>query len=282
MRFLHESNRWMALMLAGALAACGGGGDDAGQSAAGADATAGPAAAIENAGRITGAVNFTGQAPAPQPIDMSGEPTCLAKHDSPPMTRPVIATDGHLANVFIYIKEGLSGTYATSGDRPEIDQDGCIYIPHVVGVQAGQAVTFRNSDGLLHNIKAQPTNNRTFNISQPTNMTSTQTFSQPEIMIPVQCDVHGWMTMFIGVTNHPYFAVTGEDGSFTLDNVPPGTYTLEAWHERYGVTTQQVTIDPNGAATVTFEFNASMAGAHVPLGQPIDPHGVHAHTVSDQ
>lgn len=280
MRDVHESNRWTVFMLAGALAACAGG-DDAGQGAAGTDDTAAPAAAIENAGMISGMVTFAGQAPAPEPIDMSSEPTCAAKHSSQPMRRPVIVTDGHLANVFVYIKEGLSGTYATSGDAPEIDQDGCIYIPHVIGVQTGQQVTFRNSDGLLHNIKAQPTNNRTFNISQPTNMTSRQTFSQPEIMIPVQCDVHGWMTMYIGVTEHPYFAVSGEDGSFTLENVPPGTYTLEAWHERYGVTTQQVTVEPNGAASVTFEFSEAMAGARVPLGQPIDPHGVHGHPVGD-
>jgi hypothetical protein len=137
-------------------------------------------------------------------------------------------------------------------------------------------VTFRNSDGLLHNIKAQPRNNRTFNISQPNNMTSSQTFSQPEIMIPVQCDVHGWMEMYIGVTDHPYFAVSGEDGNFTIENVPPGTYTLEAWHERYGVTTQQVTVEPNGSVDVAFDYSASMAGAHVPLGRPIDPHGTHA------
>jgi plastocyanin len=278
MRDLHESNRWSIFMLVGLLAACAGG-DDAGEAAGGAEGaedTAAPAAAIENAGMISGMVNFTGAAPAPEPIDMAEEPTCAAKHGSPPMATPVLVTDGKLANVFVYIKEGLSGTYATSGDAPEIDQDGCIYTPHVIGVQTGQQVTFRNSDGLLHNIKAQPSNNRTFNISQPTNMTSTQSFSQPEIMIPVQCDVHGWMNMYIGVTEHPYFAVTGTDGSFTLENVPPGTYTLEAWHERYGVTTQQVTVAPNGAATVTFDFNAGMAGAHVPLGQPIDPHGVHA------
>jgi plastocyanin len=197
----------------------------------------------------------------------------------------VVADGGKLANVFIYIKEGLSGTFPAGAASPEINQDGCEYIPHVLGVQTGQPVTFRNSDGLLHNIKAQPANNRPFNISQPTNMTSNQTFNTPEVMVPVQCDVHGWMTMYIGVTNHPYFAVSAADGTFTIANVPPGTYTIEAWHERYGAMTQQVTVDPNGASTVTFEYNASMAGAHVPLGQPIDPHGshdgtAHAHTAA--
>jgi plastocyanin len=277
MLHVHTTRNTLSLVfLVGAMTACGGGGDaggDTGAPAGGGEAAA--PAAVENAGTISGVINFAGAAPAPQPIDMAAEPTCAAKHSAPPMTKHVVAEGGHLANVFIYIKEGLSGSYPASGTGPEIDQDGCDYMPHVVGVQTGQQVTFRNSDGLLHNIKAQPSNNRPFNISQPTNMTSNQTFNQPEVMVPVQCDVHGWMNMYIGVTNHPYFAVSSTDGTFTIANVPPGTYTIEAWHERYGPMTQQVTVDANGASTVTFEYSASMAGAHVPLGEPIDPHGSH-------
>lgn len=276
--FHTTRNSLSVVFLAGALVACGGGGDaggDAGDAPAATGGEAAAPAAVENAGTISGVINFAGAAPAPEPIDMAAEPDCAARHSSQPMTKSVIAEGGKLANVFIYIKEGLTGDYPASGAGPEIDQSGCEYLPHIVGVQTGQQLTFRNSDGLLHNIKAQPTNNRPFNISQPTNMTSNQTFSQPEIMIPVQCDVHGWMNMYIGVTNHPYFAVSATDGTFTIANVPPGTYTVEAWHERYGVMTQQVTVDPNGASTVTFEYNAGMAGAHVPLGQPIDPHGSH-------
>jgi plastocyanin len=278
MLHIHTTrNRLSVVFLAAALAACGGGGDaggDTGGAPAGGGETAAPAA-VENAGTISGVINFAGSPPAPAPIDMAAEPDCAAKHSTPPMSMEVVASDGKLANVFIYIKEGLTGTHAASGASPEINQDGCEYIPHVVGVQTGQQVTIRNSDGLLHNIKAQPTNNRPFNISQPTNMTSNQTFSQPEVMVPVQCDVHGWMNMYIGVTDHPYFAVSAADGTFTIANVPPGTYTIEAWHEKYGVMTQQVTVEPNGASTATFEYNASMAGAFVPLGEPIDPHGSH-------
>jgi plastocyanin len=269
------TGRLFAVVLTSALLACGGGGD-AGDDAATGDAVAGDAAPVADAGTITGTINFTGEPPSAQSIDMSAEPTCAAKHTTPPTTTEVVANNGRLANVFIYIKEGLTGSHPASGSGPEVDQNGCEYIPHVIGVQTGQTVTFRNSDGLLHNIKAQPSNNRPFNISQPTNMASPQTFNQPEVMIPVECDVHGWMNMFIGVTEHPYFAVSAEDGTFTIENVPPGTYTIETWHERYATQTQQVTVEPNGTATVTVEYNASMAGRHVPLGKPIDPHGSHA------
>ncbi|MCI0437086.1 MAG: carboxypeptidase regulatory-like domain-containing protein [Gemmatimonadetes bacterium] len=261
----------VAALMAGVIAACGGG--DAGQT--GGEPAGGEAqqpAAVENAGTISGTINFAGEPPAGSSIDMSAEATCAAKHASTPMTEEVVASGGKLANVFVYIKEGLSGTFPASPTPVEVNQDGCVYHPHVLGVQAGQTLAIRNSDGLLHNIKAAPTNNRTFNISQPTNMVSRQTFSQPEIMIPVQCDVHGWMSMYIGVTPHPYFAVSGSDGNFTIGNVPPGTYTIESWHEKYGVMTQQVTVDPNGTATVSIDYSASMAGAHVPLGAPFDPH----------
>ena len=274
MQDLRSTTRTLvATLMAAGIAACGGG--DAGQTAGGEAAAGGAAAApavVENAGTISGTINFAGTAPAGTPIDMAEEATCAAKHPTTPMTEEVVASGGKLANVFVYIKEGLSGSFPAAATPVEINQDGCVYHPHVIGVQTGQTVTFRNSDGLLHNIKAAPTNNRTFNISQPTNMTSNQTFNQPEIMVPVQCDVHGWMSMFVGVTAHPYFAVSAADGSFRIGNVPPGTYTLEAWHEKYGVMTQQITVDPNGTASVSFDYSAGMAGAHVPLGQPLDPH----------
>jgi plastocyanin len=190
----------------------------------------------------------------------------------------VVASNGKLANVFVYLKEGLQGAPPAPGAAVSVNQLGCEYIPHVIGVQVGQEVAFQNSDGLLHNIKAAPTVNRPFNISQPNNMTSPRSFSAAEVMIPVQCDVHGWMEMYIGVVDHPYFAVSAEDGSFTIGNVPPGTYTVETWHERYGVQTQQVTVDPNGTATVTFGYNAAMAAnAVVPLGEPLVLPHAHAH-----
>lgn len=262
------------LTLAGAVA-CGGGGDAA-DSTGGEDAApqAATPAAIADAGSIRGTINFTGEAPAAEPIDMSAEPECASDYSEPPTTEHVLADDGTLANVFVYIKEGLTGSFPAKSEVVNIDQEGCRYHPHVVGVTVSQPFTFENSDGLLHNVKANPSANRPFNMSQPNDMTSSErTFTTPEIMVPVVCDVHGWMNMYIGVVEHPYFAVSGDDGTFELVNVPPGTYTVEAWHERYGTQTMQVTVAPNGEATSDFTYSASMAAnAVVPLGAPYDPH----------
>jgi plastocyanin len=267
-------SHWTRFLLIPAVAvafACGGdGGGEAGTQAADA-ITVDPA----TAGAITGTVSFEGQAPAGTPIDMGEEPTCAEKHDGQPMDRPaVVGAGGGLADVFVRVSEGLpEGSWATPSAAAELDQDGCIYRPHVLGVQVGQTLTIRNSDGLLHNINARPENQRGFNISQPTNMTTSRTFSRPEVMIPVRCDVHGWMEAYIGVVDHPYFAVTGPGGSFSLPNLPPGDYTVEAWHERYGTQTVSVTVAASGEATADFSYSEAMAAnAVVPLGEPLDLH----------
>jgi len=279
---LRSFTTTVALILAGAFAAACGGGDSGSTAATSEPSGGGEAAApamVADAGTITGMVNFAGVAPANSPIDMSEEPDCAAKHTGGAMTQTVMAENGKLANVFIYIKEGLTGSYPASGSV-EVDQDGCVYHPHVVGVMTGQDLDFKNSDGLAHNVQATPANNRPFNISQPMSMTSApQRFNTPEIMIPVQCSIHGWMKMYVGVVAHPYFAVSATDGSFSIGNVPPGTYTIEAWHEHYGTMQQQVTVDPNGTATMAFDYSDSMAlNANVPLGEPIDPHN---HTAAE-
>lgn len=256
--------------------ACGG--DDGGDAASGGDAA--PAAdAVQvdpaTAGTVTGMISFDGQVPEGDPIDMSEEPDCAEKHDDQPRKTPVVVgDDGGLGNVFVYVKEGLpEGSWPTPSEAVTLDQDGCIYIPHVLGVQTGQTIELENSDGLLHNINARPANQRGFNISQPTDMTTSRSFAQEEVMIPVQCDVHGWMESYIGVLDHPYFAVTGEDGSFEIANLPPGDYVVEAWHERYGTQTMDVTVAESGEATADFGFSDSMeATAVVPLGEPIDLH----------
>jgi hypothetical protein len=139
-----------------------------------------------------------------------------------------------------------------------IDQTGCLYEPRVVGVMVGQSLEIRNSDPLLHNIKAVPTENRGFNISQPqAGMTSTRTFNTPEIMVPLECNVHGWMNAYVGVVAHPYFATTGADGAFAIAGLPAGTYQLEAWHERFGTRTGTVTVTDGGAGTVDFTYAAN-------------------------
>ncbi|HUE96461.1 MAG TPA: carboxypeptidase regulatory-like domain-containing protein [Longimicrobiaceae bacterium] len=263
-----------------ALNACGGG-DDTGGAAAGGGA---PAAAVEiqDPGSISGTITFYGTAPTNPTIDMRAEAACLEKHEGTPVQESVVVNDnGTLRNVFVYVKEGLTQSYPATGATPEIDQDGCVYEPRVLGVQPGQNLTIRNSDPVLHNVNARPTTNRGFNISQPqAGMTSERSFASPEIMIPVQCDVHGWMHAYIGVVDHPYFAVSGDDGSFRIENLPPGNYVLETWHEVYGTQTTPVTVPPNGNVEVDVGYREAMAAtAIVPLGQPIDlyeHHGDHA------
>ncbi|MGH7565501.1 MAG: carboxypeptidase regulatory-like domain-containing protein [Gemmatimonadota bacterium] len=272
MRRLMESLIPVALFAAAT--ACGGGGDEAdtgGEVAT--EEQAGPAVSPDSAATITGVVNFTGTAPAGEPIDMSEEPACADQHAEAPMKQSAVVTDGKLGNVFVYVKDGLGDrTFPTSQEGVTIDQQGCEYHPHVLGIQAGQSLIIKNSDGILHNINTQPTVNQGFNVSQPVAMETTKTFSSAEVMIPVKCDVHGWMEAFIGVQQHPYMAVSAEDGTFTLENLPPGTYTVEAWHELYGTQTQTVTIGAQETGEVTFDYSSEMAGRPVPMGEPIDLH----------
>lgn len=267
----------MALLVAGLLLTGCGGGDGGGEMAEGEGTGTPAAAAIDptTVGTITGRIAFEGTPPAGSPIDMSEEPTCAAKHPDGARTEEVVVgQNGGLQNVFVYIKEGLDGgPYPPAQGSPVLDQDGCVYKPHVIGVRAGQSLTIRNSDGLLHNINAKPTANRTFNVSQPTNMETTRSFQLAEVMIPVACDVHGWMQAYIGVVDHPYFAVSSADGTFRIENVPPGTYTVETWHERYGTQTMQVTVAAQETADMQVTYSEQMAAnAIVPLGAPIDLH----------
>jgi plastocyanin len=223
------------------------------------------------AGSISGAVTFTGTPAAGEAIDMSAEPVCLDKHASQPMTQPaVVGSGGGLANVFVYVKSGLEGIqFPVASEEVVLDQDGCEYHPHVLGVMAGQEIMVRNSDAVLHNIKATPTENRGFNRSQPqAGMEFETSFTVPEVMIPVECDVHNWMRAYVGVTGHPFHAVTDEGGAFSLEGLPPGEYEIEAWHETYGVSSQMVTVPASGQVEASFEFSESMAGRHVPLGAP--------------
>jgi len=229
------------------------------------------------AGQVVGTVSFDGEAPAGRAIDMRGETACAEKHDGTPTDRPVVVGDDRgLKNVYVYVREGLpEGPWPTADQEVELDQDGCIYIPRVLGLQTGQTLVIRNSDGLLHNVNARPANQRGFNISQPTNMTTNRSFAQPEVMIPVRCDVHGWMAAYIGVQDHPYFAVTPENGTYRIENLPPGDYVIETWHEEYGTQTQNVTVAESAEARADFQYSAAMAGAVVPMGDPIDPHDHH-------
>ncbi len=257
---------------------CGGGDAPAGGGGGGGGgAAAAPAEMpfdVATAGNVSGMVMFEGAAPPPEVLDMASEPDCAAQYTGDPTVSWVDAQNGQLGDVFIYVSQGLEGmNFPVASGAVVIDQQGCQYRPLVAGVMAGQTVTFRNSDGLLHNINASPTANRPFNVSQPVNMDTSREFAAPEVMIPIQCDVHGWMAGYIGVVAHPYHTVTGSGGSFNLSQLPPGEYVIEAWHSRLGTQQQTVTVATGQTAEVSFTFTESMlADAVVPLGEPIDPH----------
>lgn len=274
-------------LVAFALAGCGGGAEEAAPAEGGGAA----AATVEHpvdaatAGNVSGTVKFTGTAPAPVKIDMSDEAVCATGQGANAVKHSVVVgPDGSLANVFVYVKSGLDAALVfPAGAGQTLDQHNCEYTPHVIGLGAGEQLTVKNSDAVLHNINATPTTNRGFNRSQPNaGMEFQTTFAAAEVMIPVRCDVHGWMEAFVGVTSNPYHAVTAEAGTFNLDRLPPGTYEIEAWHEIYGTQTQSVTVATGQTAEVTFTFDASMAGRPVPMGPAlvIDHHTSSARRVS--
>lgn len=214
-------------------------------------------AVVAQGGAISGKIKFTGTKRAAQKIDMSEEPKCKAKYQATPTDEAVVVnTNGTLANVFVYVKAGLPETYKAPAPAGPVtlDQDGCRYHPHVLGILVGQQLAIKNSDGILHNIKAKGTKNRPFNISQPTNMTSDRTFTAAEVMVPLECNVHGWMHAWLGVLPHPFFAVSDAEGSFAIKGLPPGTYTIEAWHETYGTKTASVTVTGTETKTADFSF----------------------------
>jgi hypothetical protein len=272
----HWKSTIQLMLIPSLLLAVGCGNGDA-PDRAGADAADHVQVDAATAGQVVGTVSFDGAAPDPRPIDMRGEQACAEKHDGQPVDRPVVVgDDGGLKNVYVYVREGLpEGSWPAPDREVELDQNGCLYIPRILALQTGQTLVIRNSDGLLHNVNARATNQRGFNISQPTNMTSNRSFGQPEVMIPVSCDVHGWMSAYIGVQDHPYAIVTQEDGTYRIENLPPGDYVIEAWHEEYGTQEQTVTVAESGEARADFRYAADMAGAYVPMGTAIDPHDHH-------
>jgi hypothetical protein len=210
---------------------------------------------------ITGKVTFTGTAPRNPAIDMSEEAVCKAKYKGagPTEERVVTGPGNGLANVFVYVSAGLpaNAKYQAPATPVVLDQDGCRYHPHVFGIMVGQNLEIRNSDPVLHNIKAIAKKNRPFNVSQPTaGMKTTRTFSAPEVMVNLECNVHGWMKAYLGVRPDPFYAVTGPDGSFSIKGLPPGTYTIEAWHERFGTQTATVTVTGTGSKTANLTFAA--------------------------
>jgi plastocyanin len=204
-------------------------------------------------GTVKGKVSYTGAPPAPTKLAMDADPVCAAAHTTPVMSQELVVNDGGLANVFIYIDGAPAKPAPTT--PAVIDQKGCQYTPHVLGVQVGQPLQILNSDQTLHNIHGMPKKNPSFNFAMPKFVKKKDTkFDSAEVMVAVKCDVHPWMNSYVGVLEHPYFAVSGADGTFSIADVPPGEYTVKAWQEKLGEKDAKVKVDEGGTATVDFSY----------------------------
>ena len=248
----------VSVLLLAVAVACGGGEEPS--EPAGSEAT--PAAAPVDeatAGNVTGMVALEGTPPAPDLIRMNSDPVCVKEATSAETEYFVVGDGGALGNVFVYVKEGLGGrSFPTPSEPITLDQDGCRYHPHVFGIQVGQPLTIVNSDPTLHNIHATPAMNDEFNTGQPIEgMKFDRTFTSTEVMVPFKCDVHGWMNAYVGVLDHPYFAVSDSSGTFDISTLPPGDYVIEAWHEKLGTQTQNVTIGEKETKEISFTFSVS-------------------------
>ena len=221
-------------------------------------APAGPSVDSATAGTITAVVRFEGTPPAPDMITLTGDPKCVSENGAPQRAdeRIAVGENQALQNVFVYVKDGLGSFGFPIPTEPVVlDQDKCRYTPRVVGVRVGQPLQVRNSDPLMHNVRSNGVINQSFNKSTPIEgMSFNHTFATKEVMVPFKCDVHGWMSAYVAVLDHPYFGTTAPDGKVVLGNLPPGTYTIEAWHELLGTKTQQVTIAARESKDVSFAF----------------------------
>jgi hypothetical protein len=268
--------KFLALLYASTLllaVACGGGKETASKENEGEDdqavqtasaSTAGSTAAAAaapvasaDAATITGVVKLEGAAPKMPAIQMSADPYCQSQHPGGAGATDeevVVGPAGELANVIVYVKNAPAGPATTT--PAVLDQKGCQYHPHVQVLEVGQPLQIRNDDATLHNVHAMPNNNSQFNEGQPVQgMVSTKKFDKPEIIpFRIKCDVHGWMKSFMAVLPHPYHSVSQMNGTFSIGNLPPGTYTLTAWHEKYGTQEQQVTVGAKESKAITFTF----------------------------
>jgi hypothetical protein len=236
------------------LAACGGGNNQPAEKPAAAAAPQPTPIDPATVASISGRITLDGKPPAAQRIKTASDPNCK----EPVFTETyVVGTSGALQNVFVYVKDGFGNRVFAAPTEPVVlAQKNCTYVPHVLGIMAGQPLELRNDDPTLHNIHAVPDANREFNMGQPIQgMRQQHVFSAKEVMVPFKCDVHNWMRAYVGVLDNPFYTVSKNDGSFELKGLPPGTYTIEAVHEMLGKQSQTITVGPKEAKTdVAFTF----------------------------
>jgi plastocyanin len=242
---MRKTPLFLAVLSLSFTIACAGGPDDAAPAAT-TPKPGGKRVDAATAGAVTGRVSFDGTVPDAEIIRMTADRNCVQDAGPNPQSDAVlVSADKSVKNVFVYVKDGLDPAYTF--DAPSapalLDQKGCIYSPRVLGVRVGQAIEIVNSDPTMHNVHSLPMKNNEFNHGQPRKgERASEVFTVPEVMVRFKCDVHSWMAAWVGVVDHPYFAVTDESGAFALPNLPAGTYTIEAWHEKLGTKTAQVTV----------------------------------------
>jgi hypothetical protein len=212
-----------------------------------------------SAAEITGKITLKGQPKPETPIPLEGTTCGPVVHEALTTRHYIVGPDKGLANVFVYIKQGAAAAPATAGE-PLLDQLNCQYEPYVMGMVTGQKLKIRNSDPLLHNVHATPKVNKEFNFAQVTKgQVNEKTFDKSEVLVRMKCDVHPWMFAYIGVVDHPYFAVTGKDGSFKISNLPAGKYTIEAVHLKAGAKQQEITVTGDEKKAINFELEVPAA-----------------------
>jgi plastocyanin len=210
------------------------------------------------AGTITGTVTFDGKPPALKPLAMDADPACAKKHSGPvPSEMLALGSGNTMGNILVFVSKGVPAgkTWPVPKTPVVLDQNGCVYKPHVMGIMVGQTYRILNSDGVLHNIHTLPKVNAAFNKGMPPTLKeATTVFSKPEAVFQIKCDVHPWMSAYLAVFTHPFFSATATDGKFTIAGLDPGTYEITAWHERLGTQTASVTVGASDTKTQNFKF----------------------------
>jgi plastocyanin len=215
------------------------------------------------AATISGTITFEGKAPALKPLAMDADPNCAKMHKAPVPNEMLLLGSGNtMGNILVWVSKGLPAgkKYPAPKEPVVLDQKGCQYQPHVMGIMVGQTYRILNSDGILHNVHALPKINKGFNRAMPANVKeATATFDKEEAVFHIKCDVHPWMSAWVGAFTHPFFSVTKADGKYTISGLDAGTYEITAWHERLGTQTATVTIGANETKPQNFKFAAPAA-----------------------